>query len=90
MHTLFGFLLLCLMRLAQAGNPVSVVGAIHIIACTLHKENLRVQFSNKLLRHVHPYAWLTEGLPVPPDAVLHKTWAHVIKFFHRQVRFVRL
>jgi hypothetical protein len=79
------------MRLPQVGNDVSVVGACHIIACTLHKENLRVQFSNKLLRHVHPYAWLNEGLPVPPDAVLHKTkWVHVVKFFHRQVRFVRL
>jgi hypothetical protein len=83
-------MLICLMRLAQVGNDVSVVGVCHIIACTLHKENLRVHFDNKLLPHVHPYAWLNEGLPVPPDAVLHKTWTHVVKNFHRQVRIVRL
>ena len=65
-------MLICLMYLAQVGNHVSVVGVCHIIACTLRKENLGVHFDNVLLPHVHPYAWLNEGLPVPPNAVLRQ------------------
>ena len=89
-YALFGFMLFWLIRLAQVGNDVSFVGVCHIIACTLHNDNLSVHFDDKLLPHVHPYAWLNEGLPVPPDAVLHKKWTHVVKFFHRRVRIVHL
>ncbi len=79
-----------LIRLTQDGEHVSAVGICHIIACTLFRDNpITVHFDDTLLLHVHPYTWLNEGLPTPPDAA-HKTYDDVCNFFKRRVRLLRL
>ena len=68
---------------------LSTAGAVRIISCILHNDNLvDIDFDHQPSTCVRHGAWQREGLAVPPVSVMRQGWRGVL-FFLRRVFKVR-